>query len=193
MLRPALADLLRRYHADRRGAAAIEFAIVLPVMLIMLFGEVEVGQLMTTTRRADNAAASVGDIVARFGSMDDTKKNAVFLAANAIMAGAVSTAPDLRISEVVVTASGVKKYQWSDAQGTSLPAHGYCDALNAMDATKLSGVNLPSGSYVLLSEVRYGWTSQLHYVLKSTIPIYYENVLNPRSSQVIRNTKAPCA
>ncbi len=192
MLKRARPSFLRRYGADRRGAAAIEFALTLPVMLVMLFGEVEAGQLLTATRRADNAAASVGDIVARLGQMSDVQKSAVFAAANAVMAGAVPTAPDLRVSEVVVTASGVKKYQWSDSQGVSLPAHGYCETLSTTDAAKLSGMSLPAGSYVLLSELRYSWTSQLRYVLRSTIPIYYENVLNPRSSQVIRNAKAVC-
>ena len=175
-----------RFWADRDGAAAVEFAIVLPVMLAMLFGEVEVGQMMVASRRADNAAATVGDIVARLPQMNDTQKLGAFAAANTIMAGAASSAPDLRISEVGVTANGVKRYWWSDAQGTSLAAHGHCDTLNTKDAAKLSGIALNAGGYVVLAEIQYSWKSQLQYVLKTPINLYYENVLNPRASEVRR-------
>lgn len=38
--------MLRRLHRDRRGASAVEFALVLPVLLTLLFGTLEVGRLM---------------------------------------------------------------------------------------------------------------------------------------------------
>ena len=186
MLKPPAPRRTRRFWADRRGAAALEFAIVFPVMLVMLFGEVELGQMLVANRRADNAASTVGDIVARLGQMNDLQQAAAFTAATTLMAGASTGAPDLRISEVGVTSSGTKKYWWSDAQGTSLPAHAACDTLNTKDAAKLSGVSLAAGSYVILSEIQYSWRSKLHYVMKTPVNLYYENVLNPRASQVIR-------
>lgn len=184
--------ITHRFWADRRGAAAIEFAIVFPVMLVMLFGEVELGQLMVATRRADNAASTVGDIVARLQQMDDTQKTGAFAAATAIMSGAASGPPDLRISEVYVTGAGAKKYVWSEAQGPSLAAHTTCSPLNTRDAAKLAGVILPAGSYVILSEIQYSWRSKLHYVMKTPVNLYYENVLNPRASQVLHGSVSTC-
>ncbi len=42
--------------ARKRGAAAIEFAIVLPIMLLMLFGIVEFGRIFTIRLSAQEAA-----------------------------------------------------------------------------------------------------------------------------------------
>ncbi len=47
MLRvPHLVSALRRFRASQRGVAAVEFAIVLPVLLILLTGIVQMGIMM---------------------------------------------------------------------------------------------------------------------------------------------------
>ncbi len=49
-----------RYKGDTRGAVAIEFAIVLPVLLVLMLGIMDVGRLMwtySTITRATQAAA----------------------------------------------------------------------------------------------------------------------------------------
>ena len=60
-----LSHLLR----DRRGASAAEFAMVLPLMLILLLGVIDAGRLMWTWNRAEKATqlgvryAAVTDLV----------------------------------------------------------------------------------------------------------------------------------
>lgn len=46
---------LRRLAADRGGAGAAEFALVLPLFLVMLLGTIDVGRLMWTWNRAEKA------------------------------------------------------------------------------------------------------------------------------------------
>ena len=57
--------LARRYRADKRGVAAIEFALILPIMFVMFVGAVELSQAITVDRRVTQAASSVADLVAR--------------------------------------------------------------------------------------------------------------------------------
>ena len=45
--------LLKRIGADRKGVAAIEFAFVFPVFLILFFGVVEYSKFNMETRRAE--------------------------------------------------------------------------------------------------------------------------------------------
>lgn len=47
--------LLRRLCADRRAAGAAEFAMVLPLFLVLLLGTIDVGRLMWTWNRAEKA------------------------------------------------------------------------------------------------------------------------------------------
>ncbi|MBX9592142.1 MAG: pilus assembly protein [Hyphomonadaceae bacterium] len=57
--------LVRRYCADKRGVAAIEFAFVVPIMFVMFVGAVELSQAITVDRRVTQAASSIADLAAR--------------------------------------------------------------------------------------------------------------------------------
>lgn len=47
--------LIRHFHQNRDGAALLEFAIVLPVLLALCFGCFEVGRVLLTYAAVDNA------------------------------------------------------------------------------------------------------------------------------------------
>jgi Flp pilus assembly protein TadG len=54
-----------RFRRDRRGTAAIEFAIILPALLLFLLGIMDTGRLLwnyTTLYRAVEAAARCGTV-----------------------------------------------------------------------------------------------------------------------------------
>lgn len=186
---------IRRLGADEGGAAALEFALVFPVLLIMLFGVVEIGSLIVTSRRTDNAAASVGDLVTRFGTLTTAQENGLFAAATDILGGGAAAVPDLRVSQVMVTAKGTKVYDWSDVQGTNLAAHAHCSLLSSADAARITPLNLTTGDYVVVSEVRYTWNSPLHSVLPVPLVLNNLNVLSPRAGSVVRDygTTPPAA
>jgi Flp pilus assembly protein TadG len=57
---------------DRRGAAAVEFAIIAPVMLASVFGVFEVGRLMYDQSKVAAAAAAGARAVALYGGADTT-------------------------------------------------------------------------------------------------------------------------
>ncbi|MFG0289635.1 MAG: TadE/TadG family type IV pilus assembly protein [Rhodopirellula sp. JB044] len=46
----------RRKPNDRRGAAAVEFAVVAPIMILFMFGTVEIGRLMMIKNAATHAS-----------------------------------------------------------------------------------------------------------------------------------------
>jgi Flp pilus assembly protein TadG len=58
-------DLARRWRTDRKGIAAVEFAFIVPIMMVMFIGAVELSQAITVDRRVTQVASSVADLVAR--------------------------------------------------------------------------------------------------------------------------------
>ncbi len=54
---------VRQFLARDDGAAAIEFAFILPLLLLMYFGLVDVTSLISTNRRIVSAAATMADLV----------------------------------------------------------------------------------------------------------------------------------
>ena len=57
--------LLVRWQKDPRGVAAVEFALLLPMMSVMFIGAVELSQVITVNRRVDQASSATADLVAR--------------------------------------------------------------------------------------------------------------------------------
>jgi Flp pilus assembly protein TadG len=56
---------LARFRRDRNGVAATEFALILPVMLVMYVGAVEITDAVYVDRRVTLTTRVVGDLIAR--------------------------------------------------------------------------------------------------------------------------------
>jgi Flp pilus assembly protein TadG len=63
--------LARRWKADAQGVAAVEFAMIVPIMAIMFIGAVELSQAITVDRRVTQVASSTADLVARWEKPSD--------------------------------------------------------------------------------------------------------------------------
>lgn len=61
----SIANASRRFRADRRGAAAIEFAFIAPILLVLYFMTMEVSQAIETNKKVGRIASMVGDLVAQ--------------------------------------------------------------------------------------------------------------------------------
>ncbi len=58
-------QMLTRAGADRRGVAAVEFALILPFMLMLYFGCVILSEGLTAARKTNLLARSLADLVAQ--------------------------------------------------------------------------------------------------------------------------------
>jgi|RhiMethySRZTD1v2_1073278.scaffolds.fasta_scaffold44184_3 Flp pilus assembly pilin Flp len=61
-----IGNLVRRWKDDCEGIAAVEFAMIVPIMAIMFIGAVELSQAITVDRRVSQVASSTADLVARW-------------------------------------------------------------------------------------------------------------------------------
>ena len=65
MIIETLRRCARSFRRDDRGAAAVEFGVLAPVMLLMLLGTIEGGRAVNADRHFSSAATTAGDLVAR--------------------------------------------------------------------------------------------------------------------------------
>lgn len=61
----------RRCHSSQEGVAAVEFAMIVPIMAVMFIGAVELSQAITVDRRVTQVAGSTADLVARWQKPND--------------------------------------------------------------------------------------------------------------------------
>jgi Flp pilus assembly protein TadG len=110
-----ISNSLLRIIRDPRGVAAVEFAIILPLMLVMFMGSVEVTNLLTADRRTTTVASTLADLVARDDTITTTEMNDIFEAGAAIMEGMPSAAMKMRVTSIIET-NGQAKVGWSRAK-----------------------------------------------------------------------------
>lgn len=108
---------------DQKGLAAIEFAMVLPVMLIMLMGTIELSNMLTADRRAESVAATLADLVARDDSITNAEVTDVFFAAESVMADMDSSSLQMVITSIETNGANAV-VGWSRAKNTAPDAQG---------------------------------------------------------------------
>jgi Flp pilus assembly protein TadG len=75
----------RRLINDRRGVAAIEFAMIVPIMLVLFFGTVEFSAGVAANRKVSLVARALSDLTSRSISISDNDVTNFLAAGNAIM------------------------------------------------------------------------------------------------------------
>lgn len=123
MMQRFLPRRLSSIAGHQKGLAAIEFAMVLPVMLVMLMGTIELSNLLTADRRAESVAATLADLVARDDSITSAEVTDIFFAAESVMADMDSSSLQMVITSI--EASGANAVVgWSRAKNTAPDAQG---------------------------------------------------------------------
>lgn len=61
---------LRRFRRDRRGVSGVEFAMTVPLLILLMLGVAELGRYGVFRMKLGNTVANVADIVARAEAAD---------------------------------------------------------------------------------------------------------------------------
>ncbi len=69
-LLPGLARQISRWRRDSSGVAAVEFAMILPLMLVLFLGTVEISTTLAIDRKVSLVAQTVSDLTSRGRVMD---------------------------------------------------------------------------------------------------------------------------
>lgn len=124
---------VRAFVASRRGIAAVEFAMVLPVMVLMYLGMTELTFAVNTDRKITLLSRTLSDLTGRATSVSTSDMDAIFGAAIAVMAPYKSDTVKMTVSSIVVkqttdasTGKQVLKGTvcWSTARQGSAPVPG---------------------------------------------------------------------
>jgi Flp pilus assembly protein TadG len=150
------------------GASAVEFALIVPVVIALYVASVELGNLLTISRRTAEVASTAADLTAQVKTVSTADLQDITAAATSILTP-YPTTPQLKIvlSSVVADANNSPKVAWSYAAngGTARAAN--------------SVVTLPAGltqanSSVIMAEVTYAFSPLLNLTGCKTV-----NGVNP--------------
>jgi len=166
--------LARRFGDDRSGLAALEFALILPIMVALYLGGVEIGDALTIKRKVTSVTSSLSDLVTQAKALDDKDMNNIFDAAASIITPYDENKLRIRVSGVAIDSKGKATVAWSDAR-------------NDTPLAKKSVVALPDGvnqkdSFIVTTEVHYNYQPTFGYVLTGSFDLTDQFYLRPRLS-----------
>lgn len=139
---------LKRFSRNEQGSAAVEAALILPVIILLCFGAVILGDALLQYRRAVNAAARLLDVAVEMGVSEAASLGVPAATLNLVTHGmklAMGEGPTgaTLILSRVTRADGVPRMTWTTAPSDPATAH---------DAPVI-GRSLLDGETVLVADV----------------------------------------
>jgi Flp pilus assembly protein TadG len=163
---------VHRFAVAKDGIAAVEFAMIAPVMIIMYFGVTEIADGYDANTKATAVASTAADLIAQEKIVCDAEMTDAFTALNAIMYPFPPNSMKIRISSLIDNGNGTVKVAWSDGQ-------------NIAPRTVNSSVTIPAGlvttgGSVIMSEVEYTYNSPAPYFIPTAVSMNDTYYLHPR-------------
>ena len=172
--------LWRRLRRDQRGAAAVEFAILAPVMIALYFGLVETSEAVLAERKADHAASAIGDLVAQSsGTLTSSDLADIVAIGQTILSPFSTSGMQVRISSFTPNSAGTPAVTWSYSSGMTKLSPG---------TTKTMPITVAAGDSVIYSELKYTFNSPLQFVLPNALTFNEAYYLRPRQTSQITCT-----
>jgi Flp pilus assembly protein TadG len=174
------------FLADSRAVSAIEFAMILPLMLVMFFGTVEFSSAVAIDRKVTLIARTLSDITSQSGTtVYDANLQNTFTASIAIMSPYDDTPVRASITQISIDANKIARVQWSKAATISNSATQATLATSSRNAGDIVTTMVPSAllvpsTYLVLSEVSYLYAPSVGYVLRSSITLSDVSYTRPR-------------
>lgn len=172
--------LFARFGAGEGGVALVEFAMVLPLLVLLYVGGIAVTQGIMTDRKIILLTRSLGDIVARDTAITSSESTDVFNAAKAVLApySSSTTILRMRVSSVRINNKGTSCVVWSLSPNTGFAR----SAKDNVDAVVPADLRAATSSFLILSEVQYDYTPIIGVSLTGTIKMHETLFLKPRQS-----------
>lgn len=168
--------VLHRFARDDRGVTAVEAALVLPFMITLYLGGVQLAQGIDIDRKVTLTARALADLTSRVASTDTTEVDTILNAATQVMspyADSASNASKLkvRVSVIKIDAQLNTTVEWTRNKNWS--------ALQTPDVPKDLKI---ANTFLVLGEAEYAYDPELGKVLTGTMNLDEKIYMRPRLS-----------
>ena len=178
--------------ADCGGVAAVEFAVILPVMLVAFFGTLEISSGVAVDRKITLVARTLSDLTSQTkDSVADTDLQNFFAAASSILTPYTVTPTQPTLSEIYIDANKIAKIQWSKAATLSMVSGAPKATLTVSSRKTGDIVPVPlalqvPNTYLIWSEVNYTYVPAVGYVMsKLGVALHDETYTRPRQTACV--------
>lgn len=170
--------LPQRFRSDARGAAALEFALILPGMVAIYLAGVEVSAAVIVDRKISHATSVLADLVTQAeGAISDDEMSNILGAVTTVITPYPAGDFHIVVSGVRVDEDGVAHIAWSDADNAT--------ALSVGDTIELPTGLAQNETFLVMAEVSYDFHAGIGTIIVGTLELSDRFYLRPRYSNEI--------
>lgn len=191
-----LSGLTRKLVRDKAGVAAVEFAMIVPIMFLLFVGSIEFSQALTVDRRVTQSASSTADLIARAPSQGLTvsQVDSELLIIQQLIAPYDINALTVKIASVKANAvngnPNALNYvvDWSRDNRGGTPY-----ARNTNYPPGIPAGLLVAGESVIVAESSYNYTPLIfNYFIESAFDLQEKFYLKPRNASCVNLQPINC-
>jgi Flp pilus assembly protein TadG len=157
------------------GLAAVEFAIILPLMLLLYMGSFEIAEAVSLKRQVALTASTVANIVTQYATISKTTELPDILdASSAVLTPYPVSNAVVTVSLVTIDNNGNATVTWSQALNGGGRKVG-------QTVTLPTGLDVPNTS-VVLGETTYAYAPLMDFAHIGALNLYSSVYMSPRSS-----------
>jgi Flp pilus assembly protein TadG len=184
---------------DCRGVAATEFVMIVPLMLVMFFGVVEISSGVAVDRKVTLVARTLSDLTSQSTSVADTDLQNFFAASASVLTPYTVVPVQPTLSLIYVNSSNVAKVQWSTSATVAMVSGAPKATLTTSSRKQADTVSIPPtlqvpNTYLIWSEVNYTYLPTIGYVMSKTNGVALNDMTytRPRQSTCVMYKTTVC-
>jgi Flp pilus assembly protein TadG len=190
---PRLASVIRRFVASRRAVAAIEFAMVVPILLLMLLASFDAGTGIAIYMKVRSAAYTLAAITNQYPTIQTADMTTITSATAKVLAPYSSAPAVVVISQIKATTATQATVSWSysPTTGSALTQGAAYSNLPANFAQNTCGGTYPC--YMIFAQVQYSYSPSFGYFMTGPITLSDSLYATPRTTVCIPYNGVPAA
>ncbi len=186
---PGPVSVYRRFIASTRGVAAIEFGMILPILVILLLATFDAGRAIAVYMKVRSATFTLAGITNQYSTtspIQSADMTAITGATTAVLAPYSSSPVAVVISQLEISAAGnaTAKVDWSATLNGTALAIGSTVTLPPTIASSTNTCGTYP-CYLIYSQVSYTYTPVFGFFGSGGINLSDSEFVTPRSSTCI--------
>ena len=182
----SLCAKLSRFAGDEGGVSALEFALLLPLMITLYLGGVEVSQAVSADRKTTLVAHTIGDLTAQASNVTSAEMTNVLNAGAAVAYPFSSSNLRETVTAVCIDSAGTRAtVLWSQTlNGT---------ARTGIVTSLIPPALMVANTSLIWGEASYSYRPTIGWTITGTLNLSDKIFLRPRlTSSVTLNSAAGC-
>lgn len=175
--------ILRKLRHGQEGSFAVELALIMPVLLVLFVGGLELTRYMLINQKVERTAATIADLVSQSEGMSESEMANLFMATEHVMApfelGAEGT---VIVSSISAKDGAPPLINWQRFYGGGSGGSVFGEQGDVADLPE--GLVIRDGEALIACETYYVYKSMIAHDVVEDETIYRWSVFRPRFSSL---------